>query len=292
MSERADPILQQRGEEQNKLRNTITAKRLKQHQPRNTRKSKKGTDLAAAMLIPLLVITIWQYAAGKGYISSVFLPAPISIGEAFMRLFATGELFHHLGISMYRALIGFLAGSILGLSIGTLTGFSRKAAYLLDPSIQVLRLVPHLAIAPLIILWFGFGEVSKVVIIVSGAFFPLYINTFTGIRNVDNKLYEVGRVLEFSLKNKLTRLILPAALPNILLGFRLSLAVSWIGLVVAELIGSKSGVGFLINQAKQNSDTEVIFVGIIIFAVVGKLIDSLMRLVEKKYLHYRDSYQG
>ena len=292
MSERADPILQHKGNKLSKIQNTVPAKQIKQYRPRNTPRGKKRADLVAAMVIPLFVIAIWQYAAGEGYISSLFLPSPISIAQQFLRLFATGELFHHLGISMYRAFIGFLAGSLLGLALGTFTGFSRKASYLLDPSIQVLRLVPHLAIAPLIILWFGFGEVSKVVIIVSGAFFPLYINTFTGIRNVDNKLYEVGEVLEFSLKHKLLRLILPAALPNILLGIRLSLAVSWIGLVVAELIGSQSGVGFLINQAKQNSDTEVIFVGIIIFAVVGKLIDSMMRLLEKKLLHYRDSYLG
>ena len=294
MNERADPILQHKANRPSKIQGTVTANHHKQYRPRNIRKrkGKKGADLAAAMLIPLLIIAVWQYAAGKGYISALFLPTPLSIAEEFFRLIATGELFHHLGISMYRAFIGFLAGSFLGLALGTFTGFSRIASYLMDPSIQVLRLVPHLAIAPLIILWFGFGEVSKVVIITSGAFFPLYIHTYTGIRNVDNKLYEVGEVLEFSLKRKLMRLILPAALPSILLGIRLSLAVSWIGLVVAELIGSQSGVGFLINQAKQNSDTEVIFVGIIIFAVVGKLIDSMMRILEKKLLHYRDSYQG
>lgn len=250
------------------------------------------SDLGAGALIPIATIAIWQLAGSTGLISTVFLPTPLAIFKAMVGLAASGELIHHLGVSMGRAGLGFLIGGILGLLFGVLTGLFRSAEYLLDPSIQVLRLVPHLAIAPLIILWFGFGESSKVVIILSGSFFPLYINTFMGIRGVDNKLLEVAKVLGFSPYQRLRRLILPAALPSILLGLRLSLAVAWIGLVVAELIGSQSGVGFLINEAKQNSNTEVVFVGIIIFAVVGKLIDSFFRAIERKLLFWRDSYQG
>lgn len=250
------------------------------------------SDWAAGAAIPVAVIVLWQLGGSAGWISPEFLPAPWSILSAFAGLAASGELLYHLSVSIGRAGLGYVIGGVLGLLLGVLTGLFRKAEYLLDPSVQVLRLVPHLAIAPLIILWFGFGEVSKVAIILSGAFFPLYINTFMGIRSVDNKLFEVARVLGFGPLQKLHRLILPAALPGILLGLRLSMAVAWIGLVVAELIGSSSGVGFLINEAKQNSNTEVIFVGIIIFAIVGKLIDSLFRVIERKLLHWRDSYQG
>ncbi|MFF2908280.1 ABC transporter permease [Paenibacillus sp. NPDC057934] len=250
------------------------------------------SDLGVGALIPVVTVAVWQLAGSAGWISSEFLPTPLSIARSFVELFASGQLLHHLGVSIGRAGIGFLIGGILGLLFGVLTGLFRSAEYVLDPSVQVLRLVPHLAIAPLIILWFGFGEVSKVAIIMSGSFFPLYINTFAGIRGVDNKLFEVARVLGFSPSQKLLRLILPAALPSILLGLRLSLAVAWIGLVVAELIGSQSGVGFLINEAKQNSHTEIIFVGIIIFAVVGKLIDSLFKVIERKFLFWRESYQG
>lgn len=250
------------------------------------------SDLGAGALIPIATVAVWQLAGSTGLISTVFLPTPLAIFKAMVGLAASGELTHHLGVSMGRAGLGFLIGGILGLLFGVLTGLFRSAEYLLDPSIQVLRLVPHLAIAPLIILWFGFGESSKVVIILSGSFFPLYINTFMGIRGVDNKLLEVAKVLGFSPYQRLRRLILSAALPSILLGLRLSLAVAWIGLVVAELIGSQSGVGFLINEAKQNSNTEVVFVGIIIFAVVGKLIDSFFRAIERKLLFWRDSYQG
>lgn len=250
------------------------------------------SDWGMGALIPAVTLVLWQLAGNAGLISAEFLPTPLSIARAFGDLLVTGEFTHHLGVSMGRAAIGFLIGGVLGLLFGVVTGLFRTVEYVLDPSVQVLRLVPHLAIAPLIILWFGFGEMSKVVIIMTGSFFPLYINTFMGIRNVDNKLFEVARVLGFSPYQKLRRLIIPAAMPGILLGLRLSMAVAWIGLVVAELIGSQSGIGFLINEAKQNSNTEIVFVGIIIFAIVGKLIDSLFRIIERKFLFWRDSYKG
>lgn len=243
-------------------------------------------------ILPVFVLVIWQLAGDLGWIDTFFLPTPLTIAGAFKQLIVTGEITHHLGISIGRAAAGFAIGGGLGLLFGVWVGFSRKTESVLDPTVQLLRMIPHLAIAPLIILWFGFGETSKVLIIAKGAFFPLYVNTFLGIRSVDNKLFEVSHVLEFSRYKQIVRLILPSALPNILLGLRLSLAVSWLGLVVAELIGSKSGVGFLITIAKQNSLTEVIFVGVIIFAIIGKLVDSFVRNLERKWLKWRDSYQG
>lgn len=249
-------------------------------------------DIATGWLVPVAALAIWQLAGSLGWISSEFLPTPAAIAAAFADLAANGGLLHHLGDSIRRAGIGFLFGGGLGLALGLLTGLFRRAEYLLDPSAQVLRLVPHLAIAPLIILWFGFGETSKVVIIAAGSFFPLYVNTFLGIRQVDNKLFEVSRTLSFSRFKRITRLIVPAAFPQILLGLRTSLAVSWIGLVVAELIGSTSGIGFLINEAKQNGQPEVIFVGILIFAVVGKLLDSAVKAVERRTLRWQDGYKG
>ncbi|TWK27563.1 putative aliphatic sulfonates transport permease protein SsuC [Bacillus licheniformis] len=171
-------------------------------------------------------------------------------------------------------------------------GFSKIAEDYLDPSLQMLRTVPHLAVTPLFILWFGFDELSKVLLIALGAFFPVYINTFSGIRGVDSKLFDVARVLEFHWLKQVTKLILPASLPNILLGIRLSLGVSWLGLVVAELMGSSAGVGYMIMDARQFSQTDKVFVGILIFAAVGKLTDSFVRILEKKCLGWRNSYQG
>ncbi|MEI7027090.1 ABC transporter permease [Paenibacillus sp. y28] len=252
----------------------------------------KLNDFVIGAMLPVVVLALWQAGADFGLISAQFLPSPLVIAKAFEELLLSGELLGHLGISLGRAALGFGIGGGLGLLFGVLVGFSRKAEDMLDPTMQMLRMIPHLAIAPLIILWFGFGEWSKVLIIAKGAFFPLYVNTFMGIRSVDNKLFDVARVLEFSRSKQIRQLVVPAALPSILLGLRLSLALSWVGLVVAELIGSQAGVGFLINFAKQTSATEVIFVGVVIFAIVGKLVDSLVRWLEHRLLRWRDSYEG
>lgn len=249
-------------------------------------------EVAAGWLLPVAAIAAWQLAGSLGWISPEFLPTPAAIAAAFADLAANGGLLQHLGDSIRRAGIGFVFGGGLGLTLGVLTGLFRRAEYVIDPSAQVLRLVPHLAIAPLIILWFGFGEVSKVVIIAAGSFFPMYVNVFLGIRQVDNKLFEVSRTLGFSRSKRVSRLILPSATPQILLGLRTSLAVSWIGLVVAELIGSTSGIGFLINEAKQNGQPAVIFVGILIFAIVGKLLDSAVKAIERQALKWQDGYKG
>ncbi|MDF2659607.1 MAG: sulfonate transporter permease [Paenibacillus sp.] len=251
-----------------------------------------GRKVLAGLVFPLLVLAVWQAAGWAGFVSPTILPAPSAIFVSFWELLRTGELFTHLEISLMRAGIGFVLGGTLGLLAGLAVGFSVKAEETLDPSLQMLRTIPHLAVTPLFILWFGFGEFSKVLLIAKGAFFPLYVNTFLGIRSVDSKLFDVARVLEFSRWKQITRLVLPAALPNILLGVRLSLGVAWLGLVVAELMGSSEGIGYLIMDARQFSQTSIVFVGILIFAVVGKATDSLVRYLEKKLLRWRDSYTG
>ncbi|UKS29245.1 ABC transporter permease [Paenibacillus sp. HWE-109] len=252
----------------------------------------KLNDIVIGSILPLLIVVIWQLSGDLGLFSPTFLPTPWQIASEFRTLIASGELSQHLAISLQRAAIGFVIGGSIGLIFGFFVGFIQKLEFMLDPSFQMLRMIPHLAIAPLIILWFGFGEVSKIVIIANGAFFPMYIYTFLGIRSVDHKFFEVAQVLNFSKSKQIFRLILPASLPGILLGLRLSVAISWLGLVVAELIGSQEGIGFLINYGKQNSSAELIFVGVIIFAVIGKLVDSLVRLLERKWLSWRDSFQG
>lgn len=242
--------------------------------------------------IPVITLLVWQWMYDRGYIDPYFLPSPIAIAAAFRELAVSGELAQHVGISSWRVLSGFALGGGLGLIFGLLVGFSRRSEKLLDPTVQLLRMTPHLAVAPLIILWFGFGETSKVLIIANGAFFPLYVNTMLGIRSVDNKLIEVANVLQYSGFKKIIKLILPSSVPNILLGVRLSLAVSWLGLVVAEMINSKSGVGYLIYFGQYNSRTDLIFVGIIVFAIAGKAVDSAVRLLERHALSWRDSYKG
>lgn len=248
--------------------------------------------LIRAITIPIIILIIWQLAGVFGLVSKIVLPTPLDIFLAFQELIKTGELFGHLSISVFRAAAGFFIGGSLGIILGTIVGFSTRSEQYLDPSVQMLRTVPHLAVAPLFVLWFGFGETSKVLLIADGAFFPLYVNAFLGIRGVDSKLFDVARVLEFSKRKLITKLILPAALPNLLLGARLSLGVAWVSLVVAELMGSTEGIGYMIMDARQFSNTDIVFVGIIIFAFVGKFSDSLVRLLEVKFLRWRDNFKG
>ncbi|MFF2880055.1 ABC transporter permease [Bacillus toyonensis] len=248
--------------------------------------------LVRAITIPVIILIIWQLAGVFGLVTKTVLPTPLDIFLAFQELIKTGELFGHLSISVFRAAAGFFIGGGLGGILGTIVGFSTRSEQYLDPSVQMLRTVPHLAVAPLFVLWFGFGETSKVLLIADGAFFPLYVNAFLGIRGVDSKLFDVARVLEFNKRKLITKLILPAALPNLLLGARLSLGVAWVSLVVAELMGSTEGIGYMIMDARQFSNTDIVFVGIIIFAFVGKFSDSLVRLLEVKFLRWRDSFKG
>ncbi|SCC36747.1 ABC transporter permease [Bacillus wiedmannii] len=260
----------------------------------NVKKVRKTNEkvLVRAITIPIIVLIIWQLAGVFDLVSKTVLPTPLDILLAFQELIKTGELFGHLSISVFRAAAGFFIGGSLGIILGTIVGFSTRSEQYLDPSVQMLRTVPHLAVAPLFVLWFGFGETSKVLLIADGAFFPLYVNAFLGIRGVDSKLFDVARVLEFSKRKLITKLILPAALPNLLLGARLSLGVAWVSLVVAELMGSTEGIGYMIMDARQFSNTDIVFVGIIIFAFVGKFSDSLVRLLEVKFLRWRDNFKG
>ncbi|WP_020618033.1 ABC transporter permease [Paenibacillus daejeonensis] len=251
-----------------------------------------GRHFLVAALLPAIILVVWQWAGSTGRVSPLLLPSPLAIGEAFVRLSLSGELFIQLWHSLVRASTGVFYGSLAALLLGGIVGLSRTVRKLVDPSLQLLRLTPSLATAPIIILWFGFGETSKIVIIGFGAFFPLYMSMVQSILGVDSKLTEVTRVLAFGRGKQLTRLVLPAALPGILSGLRLSIAYGWLGLVVAELLGSQSGIGYLMSHAQTNSQPEVIFVGVIIFAVMGKLIDLFVVTIERRLLRWRDSFTG
>ncbi|WP_019914225.1 ABC transporter permease [Paenibacillus sp. HW567] len=256
------------------------------------RKTSRQRLFIRGLVLPVFILAIWQLLSQLGWVSEQLFPSPWSIFKDFADLLRSGELLHHLRVSIVRALLGFLIGGLLGLMLGLFVGLFRRAEEYLDPTVQMLRTVPLLAITPLFILWFGFGELSKVLLIGMGAFFPLYVNTFLGVRTVDSKLFDVAKVLEFSRYSLIRKLVLPSALPQVLLGLRLSLSTAWLCLVVAELMGADQGVGYLIQDARSFMRTGVVFVGIFIFAAVGKLTDSMVRLLERKLLGWRDSYKG
>ncbi|MED4531060.1 ABC transporter permease [Metabacillus fastidiosus] len=243
-------------------------------------------------VIPILLLIIWQVAGELHLIAENLLPTPFAIAAQFAKLSASGELFEHLQISMLRAGSGFLFGSAAGLLLGLSAGLSKIVEKTLDPSLQMLRTIPLLALIPLFILWFGVGEFSKILMISLGAFFPVYVNTYLGIRNTDLKLYEVSRVFQYTKFEQLTKLIVPAALPNILLGLKLSLGVSWLVLVVAEMMGTSAGIGYMIQDARSYSHTDIVLVGIIIFAIVGSSSDFIVRFIESKVLRWRDTFKG
>ncbi|MFD1956112.1 ABC transporter permease [Paenibacillus thailandensis] len=252
----------------------------------------KWTLAGLALIVPVAVLALWQALGHFGYISQLLFPTPYTIAKTAASLASTGDLWANIRISVLRAMSGYALGGSLGLAFGIAVGLFKRTEKLLDPSIQMIRMIPSLAVVPLFILWFGIGEESKVLIIAKSAFFPLYINTFLGIRNVDNKLFEVARVLGFSRFKQIVRLIVPAALPNMMLGARLSAGLSWLGLVVAELIASTSGIGYMMSDARQFADTPVVFVGIFIFAVLGLFTDSLLALLERRLLRWKDRYNG
>ncbi|WHY98335.1 ABC transporter permease [Peribacillus simplex] len=260
------------------------------------RKTKKQSKLAKSALrgsfLPVIVLIAWQSLGSVGILPAQLFSSPLLIVTTFIDLVRSGEMGMHLQISLTRALLGFALGGFLGLLLGVIVGMQKKSEEYLNPSIQMLRTVPLLAITPLFIMWFGFGELSKVLLIALGAFFPLYLQTFLGLRNVDKKLYDVARILEFSRLEQITKLMIPAALPNILLGIRLALSAAWMCLVVAELLGADRGVGFMIQDARSFMQTDVVFVGIIIFALAGKISDSFVRFLENHLLKWQDSFKA
>ena len=234
-------------------------------------------------LVPLVLIVVWQWAASSGWISVRVLPAPSAVAEAAWTLTASGELTKHVQISAVRAL--------LGLVLGLLTGSFRWAETLLDSSIQMVRNIPALALIPLVILWFGIDEVAKLFLIAVAVFFPIYINTFHGIKNVDPGLIEMGRTYGLSRWGLYRHIILPGAMSSILVGLRFALGLMWVILIVAETISAQAGIGYLTMNAREFVQTDVVLVGILLYALLGKLADVFAKSLERHWLRWHPGYQ-
>jgi sulfonate transport system permease protein len=245
----------------------------------------------APWLVPMGLIAVWQLLSQIGLISTRILPAPTQVVEAAIRLTLSGELVRNVGISLYRALAGFLIGGSIGLSLGVLNGLSRPAEQLLDSSLQMIRNIPHLALIPLVILWFGIGDQARIFLVSLGVFFPIYINTFAGIRAIDPNLLEMGQVYGLSRKQLFWQVVLPGALPNMLVGLRYALGLMWLTLIVAETIAANSGIGYMAMNAREFMQTDVVVMSILLYALLGKLADSIVRALEAAWLPWHPSQQ-
>ncbi len=203
----------------------------------------------------------------------------------------SGELWQHLAISAWRAAIGFPIGGTIGLVLGLITGLSRWGERLLDTSVQMLRNVPHLALIPLVILWFGIDESAKIFLVALGTLFPIYLNTYHGIRNIDRGLLEMARSYGLSGFSLFIQVILPGALPSIMVGVRFALGLMWLTLIVAETISANSGIGYLAMNAREFLQTDVVVVAILLYALLGKLADVTAQRLERVWLRWHPAYQ-
>ena len=239
------------------------------------------------LLSPVVLLGIWQGGSALGLIPQEVLPAPSLIIEAGVELVENGQLADALRVSGIRVIEGLLLGGVLGVALGTAVGLSRWLEATVDPPMQMIRALPHLGLIPLFIVWFGIGELPKVLLVALGVSFPLYLNTFSAIRQVDPKLFETAQVLGFSLWQRFRNIIVPSAAPQVLVGLRQSLAIAWLTLIVAEQINADKGIGFLINNARDFLRIDIIIFGLIVYALLGIGTDAIVRTMERRALGYR-----
>jgi len=243
-------------------------------------------------LVPVALLIAWQALCESGVVSARVLPAPSAVARAAWALTLSGELWKHVSVSAGRAFIGLAIGGSLGLLLGLLTGSIRFFETLLDSTVQMARNVPPLAMIPLVILWFGIDESAKLFLIATAVFFPIYINTFHGIRSVDVGLIEMARTYGLGRWGVYREVVLPGALPSILVGLRFSLGLMWVILIVAETISAQAGIGYMTMNAREFLQTDVVLVGILLYAVLGKLADLVARGLERAWLRWHPGYQA
>lgn len=241
--------------------------------------------------LPVGLVVVWEIASQLGLISNRVLPAPSAVVAAGWKLALSGELWVNMGVSAARAAAGLVIGGAFGFALGLANGLSKKSERVTDTLLQMVRNIPHLALIPLVILWFGIDEAAKVFLVVLGVFFPIYINTLHGIRTVDPQLIEMGRTYGMTRVELFWRVILPGALPSIFVGLRYALGFMWLTLIVAETIAATSGIGYMAMQAREFLLVDVVVLSILIYALLGKLADSTARVLERTCLSWHPAFQ-
>ena len=244
------------------------------------------------LISPVVVLALWQILSSTGIVSAQKLPSLTTLWSTAVHLITTdsptyGTLQHAMLISLERVAIGFVIGGGLAMILAVVAGLSRFGENAIDPIMQALRTLPLFGLIPVFIVWFGIGESPKITLVALAAAVPLYLNTFSGIRGVDSKFFELGQVLGLKRGEMIRDIILPGALPTILIGLRQSLGTAWLALVVAEQINANAGLGFIINQGEQFLQQNIIFVALIVYLILGLLTDYIVRLIERRALSWR-----
>ncbi|TCM20457.1 sulfonate transport system permease protein [Novosphingobium sp. PhB165] len=244
-------------------------------------------SLARRAIGPLLVLALWAGTTSTGLVSATTLPSPSALATTLAHLWTEQALPHQVAVSLTRALAGAALGISLGLLLGIIAGLTRLGEELFDATLQMMRTAPPLALVPLFIVWFGVDETPKLLLIGLATLFPMYLNTYSGVRNVDRKVVEASRTFGLRGPRLIREVILPLALPSILTGLRFSLGVSLLMLIAAETINAQAGLGYLLNTAQVYQQVDVILVCIFIYAVLGLGADLFVRLLERVLMPWR-----
>jgi len=255
--------------------------------PEHYVKSVRGLDRLLGLVVPVAGLLLWEILSRSGVIPQNWLPAPTLLARTIYDLARTGELWEHLGITLWRVTVGFLLGAAMGTTLGGLVGYVLLARKLLDPLLQSLRNIPSMAWVPLFLLWLGIQEGSKIGLIALGAFFPVYLNLSSAMSHVDPKLIEVGEVYQLNGLQMMHRIILPAALPEYIVGLRSGLGLAWMFVVAAELMGASRGLGFLMSDGQMTGRASLIMASVILFAILGKATDWVLDSIGRYLLRHR-----
>ncbi|MGV9213829.1 ABC transporter permease [Micromonospora sp. RB23] len=258
----------------------IAAEATPQARPRRTRRWRR-------LVSPVALVLGWELAARTGVLAPEKLPAPSDVLATGWRLSRDGTLAVHLVDSLTRAGAGLLIGGVLALVLGTVAGLLRLGDDLVDPPVQMARMLPHLGLVPLLIIWVGIGESLKISLVALGAFFPVYFNTYAGIRDIDERLVEAARACGLGPAARLRHVVLPGALPSLFLGLRLAIGAAWLSLVVGEQVNAQTGIGFLMMEAREFSQTDVVVLGLLVYALLGLISDLALRVAERRMLTWR-----
>jgi sulfonate transport system permease protein len=236
---------------------------------------------------PLAILLIWQLASSSGILSPKTLEAPTVILGTAWDLIRSGDLSEALLVSLRRAMLGLALGTAVAVVLGTIAGLSRVGDAVVDPPMQMVRTLPLFGLVPLFILWFGIGETPKVALVALGVVIPLYLNLVAALRGIDPELHEVAATLRLSRRDRLRHVVIPGAMPGALVGFRQSLGVAWLALIVAEQINAQAGLGYMINNARDFLRTDIVVVGLLAYAVLGLVTDAIVRGFERRALRWR-----